>query len=807
MINRTFLRAVGAIATAAAICFLPVVRGVSAQGADSGERGDASADVAASGEVAVRVETFGVGNVVRAGDWAGVRLALKDSSDRPRTVAVRVHLKDSDGDTALHTRLVTLNPGMELGTWLYLRMPWDVVQGSVLRVSIAEVLSEDDGSVRVGRQLSWKPIAAATVLPAHKAIAYVVGVPTLGLDQYSMTLRDRDVPAAAHEAMQTISGLTPESLPDMWTGLGAGEVMLWSEGDPSLLGEERAQAVREWVNRGGHLVVVLPGVGGAWTSPTNPLADLLPACRIDRLAEVEMSPYRVLLSGSSAARESLSLPLHRFTPLRDASVGDATAVLTGPHGVISVRRLVGTGMVTLIGLDLSNRKLTRAGWVRADAFWSRILGRRGATPTQAEIEASLSKRVMGSSSPEVWVDERIMATISKSREAGVGVLLGLVLFAAYWVMAGPLSFYVLRARGLERHAWIGFVIVSGLFTAFAWAGAQSLRPKREEAWHLTILDHVFGQPVSRARTFVSVLLPQYGDQRVTLGQAGTDTRWSQALTPLSDPMSPSIAAFPDSRGYTSDVRSMTDLVVPARSTIKTFQGDWLGGPRWSMPRPVSSEASPRLDSTGRLVGTLTHDLPGALVNPRVILVTGQVSEGVVGRTLAVSPAVVGKVYAWAEPTWEAGTALDLSKFQPGPSALATKRLADLVPKVSILNQSIPASVKDDDLDDAMALFGILEQPELDRSAFSGTTVPSTVHRRMTHTLDLSRWVTQPCVIVIGTVVGEANPVPMSVDGVPLDGRSRPSSGRTVVRWVYPLAASPLVVGGGPGAYAGDASRN
>lgn len=759
----------------------------------------AEAEVFPEGEVAIRVETFGVGNVVRAGDWAGIRVALRDTAAQPRTVSVRLHLEDSDGDTALHSRVVTLNPGQELGTWLYARMAWDLVQGSVLRVSVAEAIPAEDGTVTIGRQFSWKPIAAPSVLPPQKSMGFVIGASPLSMDQYSVTLRDREHPAAAQEAMQVIAGLSPQSVPDVWTGLGAGEVVLWSEGDPASLGPERAAAIREWVHRGGHLVIVIPAVGNAWTSPSNPLADLLPVCRFDRLSEVDMSPYRLLLSGSTTEREALRLPLHRFVIGSDTPVSEATPLITGPHGVVAARRLVGTGMVTLIGLDLTSRRITAGGWIRADAFWSRILGRRGATPTQAEVEAANSQRVFGTTFPSVWLDERIMPAISKSREAGLGVLLAMVLFAAYWVIAGPLGFYALRARGLERHAWLGFVLVAGLFTFVAWTGAQSLRPKREEAWHLTILDHVYGQPVQRARTFVSVLLPQYGDQRVRLGQDGTDERWNQALTPLTDPAATSSATFPDARPYVADVRAMTELFVPARSTIKTFQGDWLGGPRWSMPRPLSAEDAPRIDSTGRLVGRLTHGLPTDLQNPRVILVTGQVAEGTVGRTTATSPPVVGKVYAWAEPAWSPGATLELAKFQPGPQAMAYKRLADLVPKVSIMNQSLPASVKDDDLDEAIALYGVLEQPSMDRSTLGSTTIPANVQRRMTHTLDLSKWMTQPCLIIIGTVENEANPVPMSVDGHALDGKERPSSGRTIVRWVYPLDASALIVGGGAGA--------
>ncbi len=761
----------------------------------------ADSTAAAEGEVAIRVETFGVGNVVRPGDWAGIRLALRDSADHPREVAVRLHLQDSDGDTALLTRTITLNPAREMGTWLYARMPWDIDKGSVVRVSVAEATVGEAGDVQIGRQISRKPIPSGNVADARSSMALVVGTPMLGLDQFAQTLRDHSEPPAAHEVMHVVSGLEPGQLPDHWEGLGAAEVLLWSEGDPAaLMGDAPAQAVREWVHRGGHLVVVLPGVGAAWTSPDNPLADLMPTCAIERLPDVDMGPYRVLLAGTVEGASSFKAPLHRFRIKADAPPAEASPIISGPNGTVAVRRIVGSGMVTLIGLDLANPRLARSGWIRADAFWSRILGRRGATPTPTEIEAaSKLGGVSRSIGPQVWADEKIPGAISQSREAGVGVLLGLGLFIVYWICAGPLGFYGLRAKGLERHAWVGFVALAGAFTVAAWAGAQWLRPKVEQGWHFTLLDHVYGQPVDRARSFVSVLLPKYGDQRVSLGDPGADVRWRQALTPFSNPEDTSTTAFPDARPYLANVVSMTDLLVPARSTIKTFQADWLGGPRWSMPRPIAPEDEPRVDSTGRLVGRLRHDLPGALERPRVVLVMGQVGEGAVGRTISVSPPPVGRAYAWALPdAWEPGTTLDLATLVPDPQADAKARLAALVPKVGILSSTLPAAIKEEDVDDMIAFYGVLEQPEMGRSPANATTIPAAVHRRLTHTLDLSKWFTQPCLIIIGAVDETPNPVPMFIDGQALDGRDKPSRGRTVLRWVYPLQPSPHIVGG-PGA--------
>ncbi|MBL8990493.1 MAG: hypothetical protein JNJ48_02810, partial [Phycisphaerae bacterium] len=67
--------------------------------------------------------------------------------------------------------------------------------------------------------------------------------------------------------------------------------------------------------------------------------------------------------------------------------------------------------------------------------------------------------------------------------------------------------------------------------------------------------------------------------------------------------------------------------------------------------------------------------------------------------------------------------------------------------------------------------------------------PLLARRRLTHGSDLGRWFTQPCVIIQGWM-GEREgdgpcPVPITVGGEPVA-----MSGRTLVRWVYPLAESP-----------------
>jgi hypothetical protein len=79
-------------------------------------------------------------------------------------------------------------------------------------------------------------------------------------------------------------------------------------------------------------------------------------------------------------------------------------------------------------------------------------------------------------------------------------------------------------------------------------------------------------------------------------------------------------------------------------------------------------------------------------------------------------------------------------------------------------------------------------PPVDRSNARFGSGVRVAQRRITHGLDLSRWTTQPCIIIFGAVqmpLGRQSPVPIY-----LDGESLPTQGMVVVRWIYPLPADP-----------------
>lgn len=760
----------------------------------------APATSASQGEIDIVCDAFGVGEVARPGAWAGVRLRLTDRASKPRGIAVCFWQPDSDGDTALATREVTLNPGVAQTLWLYAPLGWRESTSSVFAVtahalgveSAAPAEQTDTGGApSLGRQVASARIAPKRMVkPADSMIGVIGRSPAGGLVRYAVTLDASDPrPVSSNELSEIITGLTPTDIPDRWMGLSQYESLVWLSGDPGSLSEPQADAIEEWVRRGGHFVVSLPSVGQAWTNPrTNPLQALLPRVTIAREEGVSLEPLRALLR----PRDQLPMPdrfvVHTLSPDPSAEIGEAAVILAAPDGrPIVVRRAMGAGMVTLIGLDFAQQSLAER--VDTQLFWHRVLGKRFDALAREQMERVRATR--GFLSPDqAWLDADIPGEIAKSGRAGVGVLLGLGVFASYLLLAGPLGFAMLKRRGAVQHAWVAFVAVAAGFSVVAWGGARATRPMRAEIQHLTVLDHVYGQPVERARSWFSALLPTYGEQRVSIDAAagGWGASVHDALRPWDSPLAVSDARFPDARPYALDARNPSSLQVPTRSTVKIFQADWLGAPAWAGVAPEGGEI--RLDEAAggsQLVGRLSHRLPAPLKDVQIMLVRGQKplsgELGDNGPLLAIGS-------AWAlGGEWAPGDIQDLREISAATGSTIDSTIDRLSSDLtrSLINTLTGAPEVGGRVDVASRLRGLTFFAALRQPNYLATdqNPPPAPARRATHGLDLSPWLTQPCLIITGQVERAACPIPLRIDGAEV-----PSVGRTFVRWVYPLPSKP-----------------
>ncbi len=760
------------------------------------------------GEVVVEVvnNEFGVGGVVRGASWAGIRMRISDASSETRELLVRLSGRDPDGDTPWFEQVVT--GGGEREAWTYLKIPTDLSQQEVLHVTVFEAIATEDAerAYRPGRFLARALMSPRIVVAVSDGLIGVLNSRgSFGLTQYGLSNNHGSYSPLANERTEVVSQLSAEQLPDRWMGLSAFEALVWGDADPSALGTERPRAIIEWIERGGHLVVVLPEFSQSWTDArSNPLHAVLPRVSIVPVPSGYDADRLLPLFDYEARTTTLEIRdptvvIRALVPDPRAGEDEAIPILADPDGrVLAARRIIGQGMVTLIGINLNARGFLKYNLPRAEAFWNRILGRRGRFASIGELSDPTTSvgrlNAMNRLREERWYDDDVGALIATSGRAAAALTLAFITFTIYWALAGPVGFAVLKRMGLERHAWVAFVATAGVFTGIAWSGAYVLRPKTVSARHVSIIDHVYGQGVDRSITWMSLLVPYYGEATVRVGEDDSG-RFHNVISPwMARKSTVRGGRFPDVRGYPIDARDPDRITFPARSTVKQLEILWAGEPPrdWQMPRPMlgkeeqggdtRNEPKLWLDERGFVHGVLRHDLPGDLTDVVVIGVRRQASVGVrLGDNLIVSARAAKRL------RWAPGEKWDLSTIAPDSWEPLAQTLDALVPEPRGLlgtgEEALFGTIEQRML--AMSLFHMLETPRFGEHSTASATIP---RRWQTHGWDLSKWLTQPCVIVIGHLSEDAPaPTPMSFG---VSGREIPTSGRTLVRWVYPLAGDP-----------------
>ncbi|MCI0629904.1 MAG: hypothetical protein L0Y44_04540 [Phycisphaerales bacterium] len=790
--------------------------------------------------VTVAVDQFGVRNSFRPGDITAVRLKLTSNLAEPTPIWVQWEVPNADGDIAEIGRSLTLSASQTALTWLYAELPPNTDLSTIWTVRVFEERDGVRGSELGGARISPMDSGALTVDLAMSMIG-VVGDKQMHLTGYSNPMNPVNRPASAHENTRVVSGIRPDELPDRWFGLRHFEAIAWA-GDrtpPQDLGLDQAKALREYVQRGGHLIISLPSAGNVWglgAYGQTQIDDLLP-CRSQGVVprKDDATPLSALIQTLSKYRGVESLirtgkePEFSIRVFKDLKGGfnvidnHFEPLIALPDGrVIAIQRLYGFGRITVIGIDLADGRLDGLGLPQADAFWSRVLGKRADAPTASELnEIEKSKRLessFGIRENSLGSGPLITGRINMEKRAGRGLLLALVLFAAYWVAAGPGGFALLKHYGWAKHAWVAFAGCAALFTAIAW-GSVSLLPKPMEVKHVTFLDHV-ARPAhdprasepqyQRAISYFSIYLPDYGSTRVAIasdeGQRDVLTSWT--------PPGEAVTHFPNADRYVVDIaRSPHSFELPARSTSTQLRADWMGGldPKWGGMLRVDPADPLRVEVDGagvdRLRGTLVNELPGMLSDVKVIWVK---NNRLTRRSYALDE---GREQGWVpvlnQGKWlnngdmwaltvpqNSGTKLDLATVTAKEKERA--RLSENVTKMYIQpfenrDPQIGAganAVSESDRRkyfEMLAMFGHIDPPKYlkhpDTSNFSEAKV--VFQRHLGRDLDLSAWFTRPCVIIIGYLENSDCPVPLRVDGDDEPPATADGS-LTVVRWIYPL---------------------
>lgn len=781
----------------------------------------------AQSPVEIEIKEFGVGNAWRPGSTNGMRAVLTSNLPDDGQYWIEWQLPTADGDIAGHGRRIALSPGQPREVWLYGPIQPGVNGDTGLEIRIRTLEEGVPGLPVTTRRFLPRGSGAALVQPTTSLLG-VVGTRRAGIDQYADStgaLNSR--PNAANEATAVMAITAPEQLPDRWEGWRPYEAVIWTDLQPDLRPSQEAALV-EWMRRGGHLVIVLPDAGNPWdlggdAGGRNTLGRLFPdrPRRDDDVPMEQVLPQLIKSTTTPTGGRTVSLQVFKDLENDGPSLDEPWTALhaTEDGRVYTVRRPVGHGWLTLVGLDLTGDPITSlsaqststedavvGGVPEADRFWNRVLGRRADTPTGRIIAAMEQADFLNKSNPTglLRIDDSVVTTeIAMSERAGRGLFLAFVLFLVYWLVAVPGIWFALGRGDRRRYTWLAFLGCGAVFTILSWGVVEVMQDRTLRIRHLTVLDHIPGEPEQRAVSWLSLYTPGYGDRTVELeredGLAAPPRNRLDSFGAVEEQG----LVFGDTTNITIDLERRPDLArVPGRATSMDLKANWLGVvDRDTWGGLLREDASQRVevvyDAVGRelgLRGGVVSDLPLPLDDVQVTWIR---SERTAPRSLerragAEQPwtntlqtgAMLNRGHAWSVGTLEPGERIDLSSLQPNRMNNLALHLEDTYrpPEWNGLpaSRSIPDESQRRRHLEALTWYDQLQPPAYHGS--EGEFITTGVsERRFGRELDLSTWAGQPALIITGFIPDSELPTPVLVDGEPVE-----STGTTMVRWILPL---------------------
>jgi hypothetical protein len=803
-----------------------------------------SAGRAAAADIDVKLVHFGTGDIARGGDTLAIQLEFRSALDRVIEIEAVLELENADRDIAEFSRTFVLNPGQAQRRWVYGALPpmgEGTLLGSVFDLRLYELRGgervRDLGTAKLGPTVAENtPI----ILTPEVDALLVIGSRKLGLDMLE-PLNQADVRPSMHQATRIALVKEADALPDRTEGFAPFRAIIWASGAiaPTRLSEETAQALTEWIRRGGTFVVALPAAGDPWSlgSPdANPLSGILPAVAPRRIEGVKVRDLIQMLSVRDDLRDpEATLRIAAFdpatlprgwrpfiaVPARRNPDGTPVVAEGSPDGlVVGVRRSLGFGSVTVLGLDvdeLASRSLQNPILPQVDVFWNRVIGLRADTPSGAELNAleAESRAVTGGYTRGVDIGRAVSGEIGLAGQAAVGVLAATAVFALYWLLAGPIGFAALKAMKRERWSWVGYVAIAAVFSVGILLIGGPLAGRSARIQHMTVLDMV--EPAKgesdldkiqhrRATSWFSLFSPGYGTVEVALDPKG-DTGVRNQLKSWRA-FSSDAEGFPSRERYRVPLDAPATLEVPSRATSIDFEGRWLGAvdPKWGLfPRAtvpvevtVDRSSSP---ATISIKGELVHSLPGALRDVQLLhvwpvrnpLPTLTADGKAMSRRQPGQMPNRGALVALQD--WSPGQPLRLDALlEPKPisdrslqAALSQRYYDTLYAAARNLGQGFGISTDTVDPQQAteiLSFYSMLPPPPYIRNPPTDVKVLR-VARNAGRELDLANWFTEPCIVVMGRLDNVPLPYPVLVDGEEVE-----STGSVHVRWVLPLPDDP-----------------
>ena len=583
----------------------------------------------------VDVENVRVGfqDRYKVGTWTPAWIQLRGGVDGFNGV-LQVIAQDEDGTPSTISQPVQVGPGGTQRVTAYVRAGSqdrdfatlrfidgktgrkacpDVVVGDLLGNRPPEPLSQDDYQV-----LS---------LGHPSGIDNIKNLPGFNANKNAATIPNGRAREVIIAQLQTLDDL----LPGRWYGYDAVDVVVVDTNDKEMLATisgARGESLRQWVQRGGHLVVA---VSSNWQAVNDGmLGEMLP---VKLNGQSQVSPFDSLESftGGShqVAFENAPTRVAKFEEI-DARGGKVIAsTLSTP---LVVRGPYGFGRVTVVGLDVDAKPFS--GWPDRALFFVKALDLKGSS-LSAEANRVVNGRLISNANSDLAT--RVRITLDQFKGVTLipfGWVAGFIVL--YILLIGPGDYFFLK-KVLKRMelTWITFPTIVVTVSLLAYYAAYLVKGTDLRVNKVDVVDIDLESKQARGVSWINLFSPQNLDYSIKVhpvlpnqelpadpkaevkSAPGTEVllTWFGAPEPGLRGMNTrgqgmGFGGGGYSYGPLGKAEELDDVRVGIWST-KGFVARWFG------PAPAAGsivEADLQPVGTDRLTGTITNRLPVAMTD-------------------------------------------------------------------------------------------------------------------------------------------------------------------------------------------------
>lgn len=545
------------------------------------------------------VKRIGFDGLYKLGRWTPVEVEV--TAVRPIDVQLQIEAPDPYGSSAVFpTEKVHLSPGTHRLTGHF----QNGRLGSEIVVRLRAFVDGEPRTVPVAiAGLSTEPLTQTPILVA-----------TLG-DPAGVSAQDSEA-ADAQETDPLLRAVplgSADELPSEAVSYDSLDVLVIpGEYD---IGPERSEALRQWVQGGGHLVVSTGADVAEYAQ--SPLAEWVPV-------SVAPEPQQLRDLGGlerfAGRNERLRVSREGVPAARIEEWQGRELVAGGPFGPLLVRVPYGFGRVSFLAVDLNRPPL--ADWPATDAVVRRIIG--GTVPAGTTEGPTRTRQLTRSGITDVATQLRLtLENFPNIGRLSLWSIMGLLV--AYLLVIGPLDYFLVhRVLKRPRMTWITFPLLVIAAGALAVRGAQTTNGEEIRFNQVDLIDIDAESELCRVRSWVNLYSPDTQRYQVDVGPA----EWMQvspgAVEEGAAQESPRVvwSGVPESSyggmyrtggfevgrpeyEFAPNADAVSNLPVQIWST-RGLTAQWQG------PAGARVRASLRSTGVGRLAGTLTHQFEAPL---------------------------------------------------------------------------------------------------------------------------------------------------------------------------------------------------